>query len=114
MSSLPVDFWRGIDLFNGQEFFECHEVLEEVWNHQIEPERTLTQAIIQVAVAHYHAGRGNFVGAEKLLLRAIRRLEQSLGLNVGIDVKSLCADTKNSLVSVQVRKTPTLFTIRRQ
>jgi uncharacterized protein len=109
---LPPDFYRGVNLFNEQEFFECHEVLEDVWNEQPEPERQLTQGIIQIAVALYHAGRNNFVGAERLLNRGIPRVELSLPLDVNVDVADLLANALAALDAVSQQKQPTLFQIR--
>lgn len=71
-------FKHGIELFNQREFFDCHEVLEEVWKNQPEPERQLTQGIIQIAVAYYHSLRANTAGAIKLLSRGIPRLKPFL------------------------------------
>ena len=67
-------FLEGVELFNRKEFFECHEILEEVWNAQEEPEKQLTQGLIQVAVGFYHALRGNKVGAIKLFTRGLPRI----------------------------------------
>jgi uncharacterized protein len=68
-------FLKGVDLFNRREFFECHEVLEDLWKEQAEPERQLTQGIIQIAVAYHHCLRGNYAGAIKLFRRGIPRLQ---------------------------------------
>ncbi len=81
-SCSPVPEWsvdselyrRGIKLFNSAAFFEAHEVLEDVWRAAPEPERKFLQGVIQVAVALYHHGNGNLVGARSLLDRASRNL----------------------------------------
>jgi predicted metal-dependent hydrolase len=57
-------FQRGILHFNAQEFFEAHEVWEEVWLVEAEPEKTFLQGIIQIAAAFHHYGRENSDGAE--------------------------------------------------
>src|SRR2546425_7712089 len=67
-------YLRGIKLFNSAAFFEAHEVLEDVWRAAPEPERKFLQGVIQVAVALYHHGNGNLVGARSLLGRASRNL----------------------------------------
>jgi len=67
-------FLRGIALFNQADFFESHEVLEEVWRDAPEPERKFLQALIQAAVAFHHHSRGNSIGARSLLERAHRNL----------------------------------------
>src|SRR2546428_12668391 len=56
-------YLRGIKLFNSAAFFGAHEVLEDVWRAAPEPERKFLQGVIQVAVALYHHGNGNLVGA---------------------------------------------------
>lgn len=71
---LDTRFLKGIELFNEREFFECHEVLEELWNAQEEPEKQLTQGILQIAVAYYHYLRGNYSGTCKLFHRAWPRI----------------------------------------
>lgn len=76
--SLDPRMIEGIRLFNEREFFDCHEILEELWNDQVEPEKQLTQGIIQIAVAYYHALRGNRVGAERLIIKGLPRVKKFL------------------------------------
>jgi len=45
---------RGIELFNAGEFYECHEVLEDVWRPSRGAERFFLQALIHFAVGFYH------------------------------------------------------------
>ena len=56
-------FQEGIRLFNHRKFFECHEVLEEVWTPERGPRRLFLQSLIHVAVGFYHHGRRNPLGA---------------------------------------------------
>ena len=67
---------QGIKLFNHREFFEAHEVLEDVWRaaHLNGPEKKFLQALIQIAVGLHHHSRGNLTGARSLLARATRNL----------------------------------------
>jgi uncharacterized protein len=67
-------FVRGIQLFNQAEFFEAHEVLEDVWRAAPDPEKKFLQGIIQIAVALHHHSRGNRAGAHSLMKRAVRNL----------------------------------------
>ena len=44
-------FREAIDLFNHQQFFECHEVLEDLWRPLPEgSEKLFLQGLIQIAV----------------------------------------------------------------
>jgi predicted metal-dependent hydrolase len=67
-------YLRGIELFNRAEFFEAHEVLEDVWRAAPPSKRKFLQGLIQVAVALHHYGKQNRVGARSLLERAARNL----------------------------------------
>jgi predicted metal-dependent hydrolase len=65
---------RGLELFNSSEFYEAHEVLEDVWRSETGPHKLFLQGLIQVAVALHHHSTGNFVGCRSLLRRAARNL----------------------------------------
>jgi uncharacterized protein len=108
---LTPQFFEGIDLFNREEFFECHEVLEDVWNLQVDPEKQLTQGVIQLAVGLYHARRDNFVGAVKLITRALERIDRSVDLTMPLDLKQLRADAAAALDAVREQRVPSTFTI---
>ncbi|MGM9921065.1 MAG: DUF309 domain-containing protein [Bhargavaea sp.] len=69
-------FIKFIVYFNeNQDYFECHEVLEDYWNLIAPRNRTHPLVgYIQASVALYHWRRGNFRGAAKLLTKAERLL----------------------------------------
>ena len=83
---------RGIGLFNHREFFECHEVLEEIWTPERGPRRLFLQALIHFAVAFYHDQRGNPVGATRQLRKGLRKLERYLPEWEGVDTARLYRD----------------------
>jgi predicted metal-dependent hydrolase len=75
--SVDLDHYReGIELFNRADFFDAHEVLEDVWRTAPVGEKKFLQGIIQVAVALYHYGNGNSIGARSVLRRAFRNLSR--------------------------------------
>jgi predicted metal-dependent hydrolase len=80
---------HGIDLFNRGHFFECHEVLEEIWMPEHGPRRVFLQSLIHFAVAFYHDQRGNPLGAERQLRKGLRKLEAYLPECEGIDTTAL-------------------------
>lgn len=84
-----VGFQRGVDLFNNGEFFDAHEVLEDVWRAAPTAERKFLQALIQVAVALHHYTRGNLVGARSLLKRAVKNLAAYPDNFAGIELREL-------------------------
>ncbi len=69
-------FVQFIVYFNeNQDYFECHEVLEELWKKK-EPRNKnhWLVALILLSTGLYHWRRGNFKGAEKTLANAKQRL----------------------------------------
>jgi len=69
-------FRRGIASFNARRFFEAHEVWEELWLVEPEPEKTFLQGLIQLAAACHHHGRGNLSGAQSLLAAGLAKLKR--------------------------------------
>lgn len=84
-----ADYLRGIDLFNRAAFFDAHEVLEDVWRAAPLAEKKFLQGLIQVAVALYHHGNGNSVGARSVLRRGFRNLSRYPECFGGIDLAGL-------------------------
>jgi uncharacterized protein len=77
---------RGLELIRAGEFFEAHEALEDEWREAPAAERDFLQGLVHVAVAWYHAGRGNRPGCERQLEKAARRLEQYRPSHRNVDV----------------------------
>lgn len=70
-----------------EDYFECHEVMEELW---IEERRNpLWQGLLQVAVALYHHSNGNRSGTIKLFEQAIEKLVDKPDKMLGIDMKEI-------------------------
>jgi predicted metal-dependent hydrolase len=64
----------GIWHFNAREFYDAHEVWEDVWRESHGMEKRFLQGLIQAAVALHHHSTGNVVGACSLVERARRNL----------------------------------------
>ena len=94
-------FREGLRLFNHGEFFECHEVLEEVWTPERGPRRLFLQALIHVAVGFYHHGRDNPVGAVRQLRKALRKLAAYLPECEGIDTARLYQEAEAVLRQIE-------------
>jgi predicted metal-dependent hydrolase len=71
----PEHYREGLRLFNEEEFFECHDVLEELWSETTGPEKKFIQGLIQASIALFHFGNENFGGAKKLYLSARKNLD---------------------------------------
>lgn len=47
-------FDEAVDLFNQGAYYDCHDVLETLWNGAEDPTRTLIHGILQCAVGLHH------------------------------------------------------------
>lgn len=99
-------YLRGIELYRAGEFFECHEVLEELWTHMRGPHRLFLQALIHFAVAFYHQQRRNRLGAERQLRKALRKIERYLPLYEGVDTATLHREGQACLRRILAGETP--------
>ncbi len=79
-------YLAGIVLFNRQDFFEAHEVWEDLWQECCGPERRFYQALIQAAVALLHFGNGNVRGAAKLYRSSRDYMARYAPRYLGLDV----------------------------
>lgn len=81
--------------FNGnQDYFECHEVLEELWKELSGNKQHILVGFIQIAASLYHWRRGNFRGAMKLMKNGMKILETGVDY---IDMNQLHEDCCESL-----------------
>ncbi len=70
-----------------RDYFECHEVMEELWLE--EGRNPLYQGLLQVAVGLYHFRNGNLGGAIKLMTAALEKLGPHPKAELGIDLAQL-------------------------
>lgn len=103
-------FVNFIVYFNeNQDFFECHEVLEDYWNEI--PHRTKEHpltAYILLATGLYHWRRENERGALRTLNKALRKLKkipkQDSLFTEGIDFLTLCNHVQNSILAIEAHQ----------
>lgn len=72
-------FEEGCRLFDAGDYFEAHEVWEDLWNLADGARNAYLQGLIQVAAALVHAQRGNWKGNRKLFSTALGYLEKGRG-----------------------------------
>jgi predicted metal-dependent hydrolase len=82
-------FLTGVGLFNAREFFQAHEVWEELWLAELEPERSFLQGLIQLAAACHHHGRRNLRGARSLATTGLAKLARFPDDHRGIELAEL-------------------------
>jgi predicted metal-dependent hydrolase len=90
--TMPLDsaaYHRGIRHFNAREFYDAHEVWEDVWRESHGLEKRFLQGLIQAAVAFHHHSTGNVAGACSLMERAHKNLAACPENFGGIGVRPL-------------------------
>jgi predicted metal-dependent hydrolase len=82
-----------------RDYFECHEVMEQLWLEQ--GRDPLYQGLLQVAVGLYHHRNGNIDGGVKLLRAAIQKLDGHPPTVLGIDMAGLLTASKSHLAQLE-------------
>lgn len=82
-------FHEGIELFNSGEWFEAHEVWEDIWHHAGGEKKQFYQGLIQLAVTIEHIRRGNPRGVVQVFESATRKFTGLPEKYMGIDITSL-------------------------
>ncbi|MBI3465483.1 MAG: DUF309 domain-containing protein [Planctomycetes bacterium] len=93
-------YLKGIEHFNACDFFESHEVWEEIWAEHFGPSRKFYQGLIQAAVALHHFGNGNIRGAKKLFYGSRGYLESYRPKYLGLDLDKFFADMEHCFAEV--------------
>lgn len=99
--TVPETFWQGVQEFNQAQYYACHDTLEALWITASEPPKSLYQGILQIAVACYHLGNQNWLGAVTLLGEGIRRLQTYEPTYAQLDIAQLVIDAEQLLSALQ-------------
>ncbi len=98
---MPPEFWIGIEQFNQQEFYACHDTLEALWMEAVEPEKSFYQGILQIAVGFYHLGNQNQRGAVILLGEGMNRLRHYQPEFGELDIERLLLESRAIQAALQ-------------
>jgi hypothetical protein len=88
MNTYDPRYLAGILFFNERDFFEAHEVWEDLWAESHGNERRFYQGLIQAAVGLFHFGGGNLGGAVKLYRSSYDYMRSCGSPFLGLDVAS--------------------------
>lgn len=94
-------FIEFIHTFDSGNYWQAHEVLEDVWKAD---RRDIYKGLIQVAAGWVHLDRNNRAGVLKVLPRAIRYLQKYAPTYQGWDLDRLISDCHLCLESVRPQK----------
>ncbi len=96
----PPLYLKGIECFNECDFYESHEVWEELWTEYRGTSRKFYQGLIQAAVALYHFGNGNIRGAKKLYYSARDYLTPYRPHHLGLDLEKFLSEFEHCFADV--------------
>lgn len=99
--------------FHGpNDYFECHEVLEEHWKKE-QKKQDIWVGFIQLAVSLYHMRRGNYKGAKKTIDRSSAIFKQHFSEieQLGIDPEVLYKQTLSIKKQIQEKQSYQCFVL---
>ncbi|MFC3747911.1 DUF309 domain-containing protein [Paenibacillus sp. GCM10012306] len=76
-----------------RDYFECHEVLEELW--LAKDKDPVYKGLLQIAVGLFHFRNNNVRGGRMMLESAVFRLERETTRELGIDLVKLVLEVKD-------------------
>ena len=90
MAACPdVALTSALALFAQEDWYACHDALEELWQESPESRRRPLHTLVQVAVAMVHWQQGNRRGATLLWGEAVARLSHCRDELDGVDLVHL-------------------------
>jgi hypothetical protein len=94
MKTGPYDprYLAGIELFNQGEYYDSHDVWEDLWADYRGPDRAFYQGLIQTAVALYHLTSRNLRGARRMFFSSRGYLAPYPSVHQGIELARLLQD----------------------
>ncbi len=94
-------FYRGLEEFNREAFFEAHEVLEDLWHEYRDQDRVFIQGLIQIAAAFYHLQSRNLKGAVSQFTKGNQKLAHYLPSYKDVAVGELVEEVRRQLERLQ-------------
>lgn len=85
----PEQYYLFFERFNQGEYYECHDLLEEIWLEQ--KSNKFLQGLLQLAVGIYHFECGNIKGARWMFTSARNYLTRYLPVCWGLELDPIIA-----------------------
>ena len=100
-SEIPRQLQSAIAQFNDEQYWDCHETLEQIWLSEEYPLRLFYHGLIKAAVGMLHLYRRNCRGAKAKLSDAVDTLAPFVPAMMGVDVAQLHKDLSERLANLQ-------------
>jgi predicted metal-dependent hydrolase len=95
------EYVAGIEHFNAHEFFEAHEVWEDIWARTSGRDQLFYKGLIHAAVALHHFGNTNLRGARKVWGSCRQYLSPYAPKHLGLDVDSFLAQMRQCFAGLE-------------
>ena len=96
-----------VNKFNEGDYFECHEILEDIWFDVRDDSRDFYQGLLHISVAFYHlTKKNNFKGTLIQLDKAMQRLGAYDKVFSGVDVPKLTGEVKRIIARLKKKEVP--------
>jgi predicted metal-dependent hydrolase len=99
-------YLAGVLFFNRGDYFEAHEVWEDLWADTPGPEQRFYQGLIQAAVALHHFAFANLRGAAKLFRTSRAYMEPYGSPYLGLDAAAFWRQMERCFAEVLARDEP--------
>jgi hypothetical protein len=99
----PEPLVRFVELFNREEFWESHEVLENAWRRS---RSGFFHGLILYASAFVHVQRGNRRGVIAQLRKTEKALLPYAGDHLGVDVKRILVEARELRQAMERKEDP--------
>jgi predicted metal-dependent hydrolase len=95
-------FKLGIEKFNAHQFYDCHDILEDVWFDVRGTSRRFYQGLIHLAVGFYHVTvRKNPKGALSQLSKGFEKLSAYSPSFQGIELEALLVKINSCMEKIK-------------
>lgn len=85
---------NAIEMFNREAFFDCHDMLEEIWLEDFGADRLFYQGLIQVAVGFHHVTAGKLGAGRTMMSKALEKLAAYPDHHGSIQLEKLRRDVR--------------------
>ncbi len=92
---------HGLAAFNAGEFFQAHEIWEELWVETVGSDKLVLQGLIQVAAGYLKVESGIRGGAMKLLTKGVEQLRQFGAMSMGLALEPFVDGVRADLQRIQ-------------
>jgi predicted metal-dependent hydrolase len=83
----PLEYYEFFVAFNEEDYYKCHDLLEEIW--MTDKENLFIKGLLQMSVAIYHYSYGNVKGARSMMWTAYNYLQSYRPKHWGLDLEKV-------------------------